>query len=243
MSVSVDALRLQERAQDLVRRARIDVVGAEQHPALGAAAFLAHQVLDRGNRLLVRRGAGVEHVLRQLLAFVLHRIEQQAVQLLEHRQHRLARHRLVQQPNTTATLSCEISWRAFSANSGQFDAGSTTTGLELLAHHAALGVDLVDRHQRHVLQHRFADRHRAGQRVEHADLDRASAASACVPTVRPASASAADSANRFRTVLRCMDFPVSNGLTMTAPGVRDRLHAGPRNAASHDPCHALERRT
>src|SRR5712672_3708179 len=38
----------------------------------------------------------------------------------------------VQQPNTTATLSCEISWRAFSANSGQFDAGSTTTGSSFL---------------------------------------------------------------------------------------------------------------
>ena len=34
----------------------------------------------------------------------------------------------VQQPNTAATLSCVRSWRAFSANSGQFDAGSTTTG-------------------------------------------------------------------------------------------------------------------
>jgi hypothetical protein len=33
----------------------------------------------------------------------------------------------VQQPKVTAHLSCETSWRAFSANSGQFDAGSTTT--------------------------------------------------------------------------------------------------------------------
>jgi len=38
----------------------------------------------------------------------------------------------VQQPNTTATLSCVSSWRAFSANSGQFDAGSTTTGSSFL---------------------------------------------------------------------------------------------------------------
>jgi hypothetical protein len=38
----------------------------------------------------------------------------------------------VQQPNTTATLSCEMSWRAFSANSGQFDAGSTTTASSFL---------------------------------------------------------------------------------------------------------------
>src|SRR6266852_8742691 len=34
----------------------------------------------------------------------------------------------VQQPNTAATLSLVSSSRAFSANSGQFDAGSTTTG-------------------------------------------------------------------------------------------------------------------
>ena len=33
----------------------------------------------------------------------------------------------VQQPNTAATLSFCSSSRAFSANSGQFDAGSTTT--------------------------------------------------------------------------------------------------------------------
>jgi hypothetical protein len=33
----------------------------------------------------------------------------------------------VQQPNTAATLSLVISSRAFSAKSGQFEAGSTTT--------------------------------------------------------------------------------------------------------------------
>ncbi|MNS45203.1 hypothetical protein D3C72_776650 [compost metagenome] len=38
----------------------------------------------------------------------------------------------VQQPNTTATLSCDSSWRDFSANSGQFDAGSTTTASSFL---------------------------------------------------------------------------------------------------------------
>src|SRR5271154_7560256 len=37
----------------------------------------------------------------------------------------------VQQPNTTETLSLVISSRAFSANSGQFDAGSTTTASSL----------------------------------------------------------------------------------------------------------------
>ncbi len=38
----------------------------------------------------------------------------------------------VQQPNTTETLSCAMSWRAFSAKSGQFDAGSTTTASSFL---------------------------------------------------------------------------------------------------------------
>src|SRR5262249_61898858 len=38
----------------------------------------------------------------------------------------------VQQPNTTATLSLVINSRAFSANSGQFEAGSTTTASSFL---------------------------------------------------------------------------------------------------------------
>ena len=165
-----DALRLEEGAQDLVGRARIDVVGAEQHPALGAAAVLAHQVLDRRDRLLVGRGAGVEDVLRDLLAFVLHRVEEEPVQLLEHRQHRLPRHRgpaaehhrdLVLREELARLLGEQRPVR------GRVD----DDGLELHAHDAALGVDLVDRHQHHVLQHRLADRHRPGERMEDADLD------------------------------------------------------------------------
>ena len=73
---------------------------------------------------------------------------------------------------STATLCFWISSRAFSANSGQFEAGSTTTGSSLRAEHAALGVDLLDRHQRDVLERRLADGHRARQRVQDADLDR-----------------------------------------------------------------------
>ena len=38
----------------------------------------------------------------------------------------------VQQPNTAATFSLEISSRAFSANSGQLEAGSTTTASSFL---------------------------------------------------------------------------------------------------------------
>jgi hypothetical protein len=50
----------------------------------------------------------------------------------------------VQQPKVTATLSCEISCSGRSANSGQLEAGSTTTASSLTAEHAALGVDLLD---------------------------------------------------------------------------------------------------
>ena len=42
-----DALGLQVGLEDLVGRARIDVVGAGKHPALTLAAVLAHQVVDR----------------------------------------------------------------------------------------------------------------------------------------------------------------------------------------------------
>jgi hypothetical protein len=38
----------------------------------------------------------------------------------------------VQQPNTAATLSLVMSSRAFSANNGQFEAGSTTTASSFL---------------------------------------------------------------------------------------------------------------
>ena len=85
------ALRLEVRLKDLVGRARIDVVGAGQDPALHLLFLL--EIIDRRDRLLVRGGAGVEHVALALLALVLHRIEQDRVQLLEHREHRLARHR------------------------------------------------------------------------------------------------------------------------------------------------------
>jgi hypothetical protein len=98
----------------------------EQDPALGGAAFLGHQVLDRRDRLLVGRGAGVEHVLRQLFAFVLHRVEQQPFSSSNTGSTDL-RDTEVQQPKVTATLSWVSSWRAFSANSGQLEPGSTTT--------------------------------------------------------------------------------------------------------------------
>ena len=96
-----------------------------------STSFLAHQVIDSRDRLLVRRGAGVEDVAAALLAFVLHRIEQEAVELLENRQHRFARHRSPAAEHRR-DLSFGSSSRAFSANSGQLEAGSTTTASSFL---------------------------------------------------------------------------------------------------------------
>ena len=154
------ALGMQEFTQDLVGRARIDVVGAQQHPALGAAAVFAHQVFHSGDGLLVGGCARIEHVLLKLFAFVLDRIEQQAVQFLEDREDRFARYRrpaaehhgnlvLRQQPACLFSEKRPVRRRI------------NDHGLELLAVHAALGVDLVDRHQRDILERCFGDCHRA----------------------------------------------------------------------------------
>ena len=170
MSSSCDALRLQIGLEDLVGGARIDVVGACQHPALHLAAVLAHQVVDGRDRLLVRRGAGVEHVALALLALVLDRIEQDRVQLLEHRQHGLARHRGPAAEHGGDLVLGDQLARLFGEQRpvrGRVD----DDRLELLAEQAALLVLLVDQHQHHVLQRGLADRHGAGQRMENADLD------------------------------------------------------------------------
>jgi hypothetical protein len=78
-------------AGDLVGGTRPDVVRADQEEGLGLL-FLGHPVQAR-QHLLRRLLAGIEHVLGLLQAFVEGRVVQQAVILLEHRQHRLARGR------------------------------------------------------------------------------------------------------------------------------------------------------
>ena len=168
MSSGFDALRLEVGLEDLVGGARIDVVGAGQHPALHL--LFLHQVVDGGDRLLVRRGAGVEHVALALLALVLHGIEQDVVQLLEHRQHGLARHRGPAAEHGGDLVLGDQLARLF-GEQRPVRGGIDHDGLELLAEHAALLVLLVDQHQHDVLQRGLADRHGAGERMQNADLD------------------------------------------------------------------------
>ncbi|MPM77542.1 hypothetical protein SDC9_124548 [bioreactor metagenome] len=163
-------LRFEEGAQDLVGGARVHIVGAQQHEAFGAAAFLAHQVFHGRDGLLVGRGTGVEHVLGKLLAFVLNRVEQQAVVLLEHRQHRLARHA---GPAAKGDGHLVLREQLLGFFGKQRPVGGRVHHhwLKLLAQHAALGVDVIDRHEHRVLEHGLRDRHCAREAVEHADLD------------------------------------------------------------------------
>ena len=124
-----------------------------------------------GNRLLVGRGARVEDVVRRLLAFVLDRVEEQAVQLLEDREHGLSRHRSPAAEDDGHPVLLQELARLL-GEERPVRRRVDDDRLELLAEHAALRVDLVDGHQRDVAQRRLADRHRARQRVQNADLDR-----------------------------------------------------------------------
>ena len=193
MSSCFDALRLQVGLEDLVGRARIDVVGARQHPALHLL-FLG-EIVDRRDRLLVRGGAGVEHVALALLAFVLHRIEQDRVQLLEHRQHGLARHRGPAAEHRRDLFLGDQLARLFGEQRpvrGRVD----DDRLELLAEQAALLVLLVDQHQHHVFQRGLADRHGAGERMENADLDGVLGLARAIPARPKASPAVAISQRR-----------------------------------------------
>ena len=165
------ALGQQERAQDLVGRAREHVVGAEQVELLVAPALRRHHVLGGRDQLLIGRGARVEDVLAALLALVLDRIEEQPVVVLEHRQHRLAADRRPA-PEGDRDLVLEEELLGLLREQVPVGGGVDDDGLQLAAHHPALGVDLLHGHEDDVAQRDLADRHRAGQRVEDPDLDR-----------------------------------------------------------------------
>ena len=154
------ALGVQVGAQDFVGGARVHVVSAQQHPALGTAASLAHQIINRWNGLLVGRSAGVEHVFAQLFTLVLHRVEQQAIHFLDHGQHRLARHRCPAAKDHGDFVLAE-QLLGFFCKQRPVGGRVNDDGFELLAQHTALGVDFVNRHQHRVFQDCFRDGHGA----------------------------------------------------------------------------------
>ena len=168
MSLLGHALLLEVGLEDLVGGARVDIVRTRQHPAFDAD--LVHQVVDRRDGLLIGRRPGVEDVLRGLLTLVLNGVEEQAVELLEHRQHGLARDRGPAAEHRRDLLLLD---QLAGLLGEQRPVGGRVHDhrLELLAQHAALLVLLIDQHEHGVFQRRLADGHGAGQRVQYADLD------------------------------------------------------------------------
>src|SRR6185295_20279751 len=135
-----------------------------------AASFLRHEVFHRGDGLLVGRGAGVEDVGAELLALVLDRVVEQPVQLLEDREDRLPRDR---GPATEHGRNLVLGQQLPRLLREQGPVGGRVDDdwLDLLAQETALRVELLDGHQRDVLQRRLADRHGSRQGMEDADLD------------------------------------------------------------------------
>ena len=102
---------------------------------------------------------------------VLDRVEQQAVVLLEDRQNRLARHRRPGAEHHRDLFLLEQVARLF-GEQRPIRRGIHDDRLQLPSEQSALAVLLFDEHQDRVLERGFADGHGAGQRVQHADLDR-----------------------------------------------------------------------
>ncbi len=164
------AFSMQVRAKDFIGGARIDVIGTEQEEALRAAAILAHQVLHRRDRLLVRRGTCIEDVRRHLFALILHRVEQQPVEFFKDRQHRFTRHRCpAAEHGSDLILAQQLT--GFLGEQRPVGGRVNHYRLQLFTENAAFGVDLIDSHQRHIFQRRFRNRHRAGERVHDAHFN------------------------------------------------------------------------
>jgi hypothetical protein len=100
----------------------------------------------------------------------LHGVEQDVVELLEHRQYRLARDRgPASEYRGDLLLGDELA--RFLREQRPIRGRVDDDRFEFLAEQAALLVLLLDQHEHDVLQRCLADCHRAGERVENADFN------------------------------------------------------------------------
>ena len=148
------------RAQDPVGRARIDVVGAEKNPPANVASFSAHEVSDSRNCLLIGRGARIEDVARAFFTLVLHRVEKQAVQLLEDRQYGFAGGRGPAAEYDRDLLLGEQFPSPFGEDV-RIGRRIDEDRFQFPSEQAAFLVLVCDQHEHRVLKHRFADCHGA----------------------------------------------------------------------------------
>ena len=153
-----DAFRLQIAFKDIVGRTRVDIVGAQKREFLDAQ--LLEEIVGCRNGLLVRRGTGVEDVFRAFLAFVLNRVEQQAVQFLDNRQNRLAA-----DAGPVAEDHIDlVHGQQFARLLGEerpVGRRVDDDGFEIAAKHAALLVLLFDQHFHRIFQSGLRNCHRA----------------------------------------------------------------------------------
>ena len=138
-------LRFEKCPENFIGRARIDIIGAEQDETFSTAAVLGHQVFHGRNRLLIWRGAGVEYILRQFLAFILHRIKEQAVQFFEYRQHAFTRYRGPTAKNNGDLILSEQLARLL-RKQRPVGSGIHDYGFQFFAKNPAFCIDLFHRH-------------------------------------------------------------------------------------------------
>jgi len=153
-------------ARDLHRGARPDVVAADEEVGLGLLLLLRPvQAVEDLLRCLL---AGVDHVLALLQAFVEGGVVEQAVFLLEHRQHRLARGA---GPAAEHGGDVVVDQQLLALlGEGRPVAGAVfLDDLDLAAEDAAHRVDLVDGELLGLDRAGFTDGHGAGGRVQLAD--------------------------------------------------------------------------
>ena len=172
----VEAVGLRPGLDLLVGRAREDVVRADEEELLDLELLL--EELQAGDDLLVGRRAGVEDVRRRLEALVLDGVVEQRLVALEDGQHRLAARRGPAAERGGDLVGRDELLRLLGERR-PVRCAVLDDGLELLAEHAALGVDLLDREQLGVAHRHLADRHRAAQRVQDADGDRVPTGASC----------------------------------------------------------------
>ena len=158
------------RAQDPVGRARIDVVSAEQNPSANFASFLAHQISNGRNCLLIGRGSRVENVARAFFALVLHWVEEQAVQLLEDRQNGFAGGGGPAAEHDR-DLFLREQFPGFFGKEVPIGRGINDNRFQFPSEQPTFLVLVCYQHENRVLKHRFADCHGAGQRMQNTDFD------------------------------------------------------------------------
>src|SRR5712691_6937333 len=164
------ALCVEKGLQYPIGRARIDVVRAKQNPSANVAAFLAPQVSDRRDRLLIGSGSGVEDIAGAFLTFVLHRVVEEAIQFLEDRQDGLTRGRCPAAEYNCDLFFCE-QFPGFLGEEVPVGIGIDYDGLQFAPKQATLSILILYQHEDRVLEHRFADSHRSGKGMQNAHPD------------------------------------------------------------------------